>query len=44
MCLRAVGWAVVLVAPVKNTQARALSPVRPVLESEIRLISLTQKP
>ena len=34
---------VVLVAPVKNTQARALS-LRSVPESEIRLISLTQKP
>ena len=40
------GWVVVLVAPVKNTQGRALS-LRPVPESEIRLISLlglTEKP
>ena len=42
MCL-AVGWVVVLVAPVTNTRGRALS-LRPVLESEIRLMSLTQKP
>ena len=40
----AVGWVVVLVAPVKNTQGRALSPVHPVPESGIRLMSLTQKP
>ena len=46
MCLAVgwvLGWAVVLVVPVKNTQARALS-LRPAPESEIRLLSLTQKP
>ena len=37
------GWVVVLVAPVKNTQGRALS-LHPVPESGIRLMSLTQKP